>query len=51
MKRSIRFAVLAAVLVLLGLVIGPAGAQEAPESPEVGSCLPVHNLSSRRLIT
>jgi hypothetical protein len=28
------------VLTLLALTIGPAGAQEAPASPEVGVCLP-----------
>jgi hypothetical protein len=40
MKRSFRFAVLSLVLIGLGLIIGPAGAQETPESPEVGVCLP-----------
>ena len=39
MKRTIRFAVLSAVLIGLSLAIGPAGAQEAPASPEVGVCL------------
>ncbi len=40
MQRSIRFTVLSIVLLVLGLLIGPAGAQEAPESPEVAACLP-----------
>mgnify|MGYP001263590322 CR=1 FL=1 len=40
MQRKFRFALLYAVLLVLGLLIGPAGAQEAPDSPEVGVCLP-----------
>ncbi len=40
MQRSFRFALLSTVLLVLGLLIGPAGAQEAPDSPEVAACLP-----------
>jgi len=39
MQRKFRFALLSTVLLVLGLLIGPAGAQEAPEGPEVGVCL------------
>ena len=40
MQRSIRFAVLSIVLLVLGLLIGPAGAQEAPSIPQTGPCAP-----------
>lgn len=40
MQRKSRFALLSVVLLVLGLLIGPAAAQEAPEGPEVAACLP-----------
>lgn len=40
MQRNLRFALLSAVLLVLGLLIGPAGAQEAPSIPQTGPCAP-----------
>ncbi|MBK7199525.1 hypothetical protein [Candidatus Amarolinea dominans] len=40
MQRSFRFAVISIVLLVLGLLIGPAGAQEAPSIPQAGPCAP-----------
>ncbi len=40
MQRKFRFGMVSIVLLVFGLLIGPAGAQEAPESPEVAACLP-----------
>ena len=40
MQRSFRFALLSAVLLALGLLIGPAGAQEAPSIPQASPCAP-----------
>jgi hypothetical protein len=40
MQSKSQFVVVSVVLTLLALTIGPAGAQEAPASPEVGACLP-----------
>ncbi len=40
MQRSFRFAVISIVLLVFGLLIGPAGAQEAPSIPQAGPCAP-----------
>jgi hypothetical protein len=40
MQRKFRLVVVSVVLTSLALMIGPASAQEAPESPEVGVCQP-----------
>ncbi len=40
MQRSIRFAVLSTVLIVLGLVIGPAGTQEVLAGPRASPCAP-----------
>jgi hypothetical protein len=40
MQSKFELVVVSIVLTLLALTIGPAGAQEAPASPEVGVCLP-----------
>ena len=40
MQRSFRFALLSVVLLVLGLLIGPAGAQEVPSIPQASPCAP-----------
>ncbi len=40
MQRTIRFAIWSVVVLLLGLLIGPASAQETPGVPNVAACQP-----------
>ncbi len=40
MQRTIRLVVLPAIMVFLVLLIGPAGAQDAPASPQTSPCAP-----------